>query len=217
MRKLRIFDTLCTFIRMSVQVCYVDMLVNFTRPTCLFICAFMHIDDHRISDQLPLFFFLQSTQSLLTLYGCIKPSRVSSLPLHLGYMCQVDLESAWAGTLGPWASFPFTFVSVPIMPLPPALPRLISRPSAAKATLPNHVPTSSCAVQHNGTVPTLPGNLPVWVGKCVHYVTYYQNAVLGEVPKCRGVRYAVMLPVYFETGVCICLYCCQGKKTIQGE
>lgn len=105
---------------------------------------------------------------------------------------------------------------------PPAHPRLISRPSAAKATLPNLVPTSSCAVQHNGTVPiqltTLPGNLPVWVGKCVHYAMYYQNAVLGgEVPKCRGVRYAVMLPMYFEMGVCICLYCCQGKKTIQGE
>lgn len=37
--------------------------------------------------------------------------------------------------------------------------------------------SASCAMQHSGTVPAvlaaLPGNLPVWVVKCVHYAMYY--------------------------------------------
>lgn len=154
-------------------------------------------------------------------------------------MCQADVESARVGTAGPWASFPFAFVPVPIMPLPLAIPQLIGGVLWPKPPyLTSHQPlllagwlaAAICTIQHSGKVQWQPaallGNLLVWVVQCaciMQCITILLCRVMfHKVAKCRGVWYPVHLPCAALTG-CIHLsvfvsdsvFGCDGRKTVQ--
>lgn len=124
-----------------------------------------HMSQHKhwqTSRPPPLCFSLSITLSLLlsphvpSFCFSIKPSCVSFLSPHAGSMCQADVKSAWVGTAGLWFSFPSTFIPVPIMPPPLALPRLIGvalqpRPPYLTSPHPSHL-DASCTIWHNGTI-----------------------------------------------------------------
>lgn len=148
-----------------------------------------------IIDSLPLFLFFPSQPGFN-----ISPLCDSALDWQVGSLCQ---ESAQGATL-----FLSYFFHHPL-----TVPFLFGRGHRAWPCSDRFA--ASCAALHSGSsatlLPALSGNLPVWVAKCAHYARYYHIAALGEVAKCRGVWYAVKLPMYPRKGVCICLFLHLGE------